>query len=264
LTKSQKTDNAARGRQAFEIVQQCGAPALQCIPNLYKHCVDGATIAAELIAQGVEPPTELPRRYSSLMGQVSAAKFTTATLDDVLSILIVERSGQGWTFDIVLSNGLIYGSAEGETVATREEAIERARTSLSPIGQPFEAAEGYEHCENPDEWCQLRIGSGPDTQTYRVQAIPDDKLEEMLNVVTAQMNCSPAYLQATFANLVLHGWGIDAHPTAAAVIANLGWSHVSQSILDAFCAKYNLDLSDEAVERDFGPIPEFIPSELVN
>jgi hypothetical protein len=258
LTKHQP-DRAARGRQAFELVQQHGSTRMASIPNLYKTCMDGVAIAAEVIAKGIEPPETLPLRYSSLTGQASAVKFTAATLDDVLSIILAEQPDHTWTFDIVVNDSLIYGIAEGESVASREAAIEGARKSLSLLGHPWEAAEGYEPCENPDDWCQLRIGSGAATKTYRVPSAPEEYLREAVEGGMKADNCSFAVIQARLANLVCNDGGIEEHPVAACFLANLGWTHINQSILESFCAKYKVDMI-----RDLYRSTHDAPSELVN
>ena len=233
---------------------------MTCIPNLYKKCIDGVAVVAEVIAKGIPAPDELPLRYGTLAGQSSAAKFTAATLDDVLSIILVELPDHTWTFDIIVSNYLIYGLSEGETVATREEAIEGARKCLLPIGQPWVPAEGYEPVENPDEWCQLRIGDGKnDGKTYIVPSVSEEVLREAVQGGMKVENCSYTVMQARLANLVVNDGGMAEHPVAACFLANLGWAHVNQSILEAFCVKHDIDMI-----ADLHQITHDAPSELVN
>jgi hypothetical protein len=201
LIKKQPT-NMARGREAFEIIQRYGSARMTSTPNLYKLCLDGVAIADEIIAKGVTPYTEV-QQYQSLAGQICAAKFAAASLDDVLSVLIVEQPDHTWTYDVVARADLIWGSAEGYPMPTRELAIMGAHTCFQVLGASWEAAPDYEDVENPDDWCQVRIGESEDTDTYRVRNLPDALVREAVQGGMQVESGSFPVMQARLANLVI-------------------------------------------------------------
>jgi len=61
-------------------------------------------------------------------------------------------------------------------------------------------------------------------------------------------------LMARFANLVLVE-GADSHPVALAMLANCGWTHLTQQILKNFCEANGVDdLEKETPNRERAPL----------
>ena len=143
-------DRRTKARESFEIRKR-DSILLSTIPNLYKLCTDGAAYF-EAIRSQVVPQTE-KGQYTSLAGQQLAQVNAAATLDDVLAVLIRERSDHKWSCDVVVDGpggSFVKGTRESEPCATREEAESHALPILSGIGQPSEAHPDYEDEAEPD------------------------------------------------------------------------------------------------------------------
>jgi hypothetical protein len=168
---SQKIDSDTRtkARKAVQIIKQ-GCPTLVATrSDLYRKCMDGVTVFEVLRRRGV-PKSDEPFHYGSLLGQQTAHLFAKATLDNVLTVLIEETPDRKWSWNVVLDNGLVFGSREIEPCASREEAEEGALAGLGVIGSSAEPAPDYTPEVTPEEKLQIRVNS----TAYVVRRIFDD------------------------------------------------------------------------------------------
>ena len=226
----------AKARSAFEIIKEAAHIRLETRPNLYSKCVAGVAVLAALQERGI-PKDDSPFHYTSLMGQQTASLFAVATLDDVLTVLIEERSDGKWSWDVVVDNGLIFGSREMDPCASRAEAEEAALKGLSMIGRAAEPASDYVPEPEPDQKLQIRVNK----TIYVVQKlVADPRFEQALAEAIRVERTTFDGLMARFANLVLLE-GADSHPVALTTLANCGWTHLTQQILDDFCEANRID-----------------------
>jgi hypothetical protein len=230
----------ARARKAFEIIKDRSV-RLSTIPYLYKQCLDGVTFFEALRERDIPRP-EGPFLYSSLRGQQDAHLFAKATMDDVLTVLVWERSDRKWAWDIVvdLDDGFAFGSPETMPCATREEAAQAALMGgLGMIGRSSEPAPCYEPEAEPEKNIQIRVNAA----TYRVNDISSaDPTKFRHCLIEAMQVESTTYegLLANFAHLVLVD-GVEDHVAALTVLANCGWTDVTREILENYCAANGLD-----------------------
>jgi len=181
--------------------------------------------------------SEEPFHYSSLRGQQNASLFTEVTLDNVLIVLVEERHDHKWSWDIVVDNGLIFGSLGTEPCASREEAEQRALAGLAMIGRSAEPAPDYVPETEPDKKLQIRVnGIG-----YVVPKLSDDPgFGDVLNEGMRIAGTTYDGLLARLANLVVVD-GVENHTAAMTILANCGWADVTQEILESFCAANGID-----------------------
>jgi len=229
---SQEHDRKTRmkARKAFDIIKEASHTRLGTRTNLYSKCAAGVAVFETLRGRGV-PKVAVPFTYTSLRGQQTALLFAEATLDNMLTVLIEERPDRKWSWDIVVDNGLIFGSCEMEPCASYEEAEERAWEGLRMIGRAAEPASDYVPEPEPEKRLQIRV----DRTTYKVPNVTaDPRFEKMLVGAIKAEGTTFDGLIARFANLVLVE-GADSHPVALAVLANCGWTHLTQQLLEDFC-----------------------------
>ena len=226
----------AKARRAFEIVKHASSTMLGTQPNLYSKCVDGVRVF-EALRKRTMPDSEEPFHYGSLLGQQTAHLFAEVTLDNVLTVLIEERCDYQWSWNIVVDNGLIFGSREIEPCASREEAEKRALMGLALIGRSAEPSPDYAPEAEPEKKLQIRVnGTG-----YVVPKIVDDpKFPYALREAMRIEGTTYAGLLARFANLVLLD-GVENHYVALTMLANCDWMEVTQEILENFCAANGVD-----------------------
>jgi hypothetical protein len=225
-----------RARKAFEIIKQASSTRVGTRSNLYSKCVNG-TILFEALRQRAIPKSDEPFTYGSLFGQQTARLFAEPTLDNVLTVLIEETSNGKCSWDVVLDNGLIFGSPEIEPCASREEAEEVALKGLGMIGRSAEPAPDYAPEAEPEKKLQIRVNG----TAYVVPKISDDP-KFPYGITEAMRIEGTTYegLLARFANLVLVD-GVEKHVVALTILANCGWTAVTQEILDNFCAANGVD-----------------------
>jgi hypothetical protein len=230
----------AKARRAFEIIKKAPHTPLGMRANLYSKCVAGVAVLGALQHRGI-PEGNSPFHYASLLGQQTASLFAAATLDDVLTVLIEERPDGKWSWDVVVDNGLIFGSREMDPCASRAEAEEAASKGLSMIGRAAEPASDYAPEPEPDQKLQIRVNK----TTYVVRnLVAHPGFEQALAEAIRVERTTFDGLMARFANLVLLE-GADSHPVALAMLANCGWTHLTQPILDNFCAANGIDDSEK-------------------
>jgi hypothetical protein len=146
-----------RARKTLDIIKQsgCTTPAATR-PNLYKRCVEGVTLF-ETLRGRVRPGSHGPFRYSSLLGQQTADLVSQLTLDNVMAVLMDKTPDQKWAYDIVLDNGVIFGSPETQPYASREEAEKSALAGLSMLGYSAEPAADYVLEPESEKKQQVRV-----------------------------------------------------------------------------------------------------------
>ena len=245
-----------KARRAFEIIKQASSTSVGTRPGVYGECVKGVAVLAALLQRGIPKPDE-PLRYRTLASQQMAPLLAQATLDDVLTVLIHERPDHKWSWDIVIDvGGVIFGSPERHPCESREEAEECALVSLSCIGAPVEAAPGYTPIADPENKLQIRVNGAP----YIVKKIRNDpRFDEAIIGAMRIEQITYDGLLARFANLVLVD-GVDNHRVALTILANCGWTHVTQKILEDFCVANGVDMDEApATPATAGP-----PSRLVH
>lgn len=226
----------AKARKAFEIIKHACPTMLGTRPNLYSKCVDGVRVF-EALRKLTIPVSEEPFHYGSLLGQQTAHLFAEVALDNVLSVLIEEAPDHKWSWNIVVDNGLIFGSREIEPCASREEAEQGALMGLATIGRSAEPAPDYTPELEPEKKLQIRVNG----TVYVVPKISDDPW--FPDAVTGAMRVEGTTyegLLARFANLVLVD-GVENHPVALMMLANWGWTGVTQEILENFRAANGVD-----------------------
>ena len=226
-------EDAIRKRtlKALKLIQQSGYVPLATRPNLYKKCKDGILFFESARRRGISRAVE-PFQYTSLRGQQTAQGLANATLDNVLSIIIDERSDGKWSFDIVLDNGLIFGSPENKPCTSREEVEQRALAGLRMIGHAAEPAPDFD---------QNKLEIQVNGTVYVVPKIPYDQnfFDAVKEAVQGESTTYHGLL-ARFAKLVLVD-GAEHHPAALAMLANCGWTAVTQETLERFCEAKGVD-----------------------
>lgn len=169
--RSQEPDQETRikARKALEIIKEASHTRLGTKTNLYSKCVAGVAVFEVLRGRGV-PKVDIPFTYASLRGQQTAALFAEVTLDNVLAVLIEERPDLKWSWDIVVDNGLIFGSPEMQPCASYEEAEDGAWVGLRMIGRTAEPAADYVLEPEPEERLQICV----DRTMYTVPNVATD------------------------------------------------------------------------------------------
>jgi hypothetical protein len=124
-----------------------------------------------------------------------------------------------------------------EPCASREEAEKCALIGLSFIGSSLRPATDYKPEPAPEEKLQIRVnGTG-----YAVPRLSDHP--RFLDALAAGMRAEGTTyegLLARFANLVLVD-GVEKHLWALTILANCGWTAVTQEILENYCAANGID-----------------------
>jgi len=234
----------AKALKALQIIKSGSPELLATRPNLYKQCLDGVA-TFEALRPRVTPQIG-PGYYFSLSGQQSAALFAAATRDNVLTVLIHETADHKWAWDVVTDiPGLVFGSPTSEPCATREEAEQDAVSSgLGMLGVELISREGYEPVPEADTKRQIVLNDC----TYIVRAMPREWVICGITEGMREFSLSTDALLASFANTLLR----DRHPSYAAKVVlltllnNCGWTHVTQEVLDDFCAANGIDMSEMA------------------
>src|SRR5215813_14935691 len=108
-----------KAHEALAIIKAFSPALLATRPNLYKRCLDGVT-TFEALRPRVTPSG--PGCYCSLAGQQLAQNLATASLDNVLTVLIDETTDHKWRWDVVTDLPVAFGSPEKKPCGTREQA----------------------------------------------------------------------------------------------------------------------------------------------
>ena len=146
-----------------------------------------------------------------------------------------------------MDNGLIVGSPEIEPCASRHEAEQGALNGLGMIGRSANPASDYTPEAEPENKLQIRVnGTG-----YVVPKISDAKFPYGLTEAMMLEGTTYEGLLARFANLVLVD-GVEDHVVALTILANCGWTAVTQGLLDNFCAANGIDDVQDSDAPDLG------------
>ena len=255
-----KSDAQSRARKAVDMIRR-GSLTMMATwnGNLYKRCLEGVA-EFERLRPRVKPATE-PARYCSLMGQQAAGQFAAASLDNVLTVLIGETVDHKWQFDIVTDiPGVCFGSPVDRPLASREEAEKRALGGLALLGAPLQPADNYEP-EDLDRWEPIRVNG----TMYGVAKLRYEQLSMPFLDICHELGLTPDEVQVIFAQMLLED--AAGHPVpcrvltslapdqaknvALGVLANLGWTHVSEDVVEGFAAANGVDLVglDDKIRR---------------
>ena len=232
-----------KAHKALNIIKEYSPTLLATRPNLYKRCLDGVA-TFEALRPRVTPDTE-QGTYCSLAGQETARMFATASLDNVLTVLINETADHKWEYDVVTDiQGLIFGSPVSEPCATREDAEQGTIFALGMLGVEQKPAEGYVPILDPDTKRQIRLNG----DTYIVSAMPEELVAYAITDGMRKFSLSEDALLAGLAyNLLQEAFPSDAaEGVALTLLANCGWTHVTQEVIDDFCAANGIDMGEAA------------------
>jgi len=117
-----------KAHKALAIIKEFSPALLATRPNLYKRCLGGVA-TFEALRPRVKPSE--PVTYCSLAGQQLAQKIATASLDNVLAVLIEETPDHKWQWDVVSDIPLVFGSPVDAPCETREQAEASGRQKWS-------------------------------------------------------------------------------------------------------------------------------------
>ena len=255
-----KNEAQLRARKAVDIIRRKSLTIMATWNgNLYKRCLEGVA-EFERLRPRVKPATA-PARYCSLMGQQAAGQFAAASLDSVLTVLIGETADHKWQYDIVTDIlGVCFGSPVGRPLASREEAEKGALGGLALLGAPLQPADDYEP-EDLEGWKPIRVNRS----VFGVAKVTYEQLLTPLLEICRDLGLTLDELQIIFARILLDGPA--GHPVhclvltslapdqaknvARGVLANFGWSHVSDEVVEGFAYANGIDLAslDDKIRR---------------
>jgi hypothetical protein len=234
--QSRTADVSLRAYKALEIVKTMSPTQLASRVN-YKKCKDGVAVFEALRSRVKRAPA--PITYGSLAGQKMAPLLAAGSLDDVLSVLIEETPDGKWRCDVVL-NFTVMGTPEGSACETRQDAEQLALAVLSHLGAEFKPAEHYEPAKDPENKLQIRLNR----EGYIVSALPEDSVLYLgFGSMMLDFSCSAEALCVALAHLLLQQPDMPAttKTVSLTLLANCGWTHISQEVLDDFCATNGID-----------------------
>jgi hypothetical protein len=233
-----------KAHKALHIIKEYSPTRLATRPNLYKRCLDGVA-TFEALRPRVTPHTE-SQTYSTLAGQQFARMFATASLDNVLTVLIYETTNHKWECHMVTDvPGLIFGSPGSRPYATREEAEQAVIVALGGLGIEHKPAEGYEPIRDPDTKRQIRVNG----DIYIVCEWPEEMVNRSIRLGMQMHSLTEDALLARFADMLLRedyppNAVHEAKTVALSLLANCGWTHVTQEVVDDFCAANGIDMGE--------------------
>lgn len=191
--------------------------------------------------------TSEPGTYCSLAGQQFAEMIATASLDNVLAVLIEETPDHKWGWDVVTDIPLAFGSPVNAPCETREQAEDAVIGALGHFGQQAKPAEDYEPVPAPDTKRQIRVNE----DVYIVSEWPEEIICRSVRLGMQMHSLTHDALLASFADMLLrenYGSNIrdEAKGVALSLLANCGWTHVTQQVLDDFCAANGIEIGELA------------------
>ena len=159
--------------------------------------------------------------------------------------------------------GVCFGSPVGRPLASREEAEKGALGGLALLGAPLQPADDYEP-EDLDGWKPIRVNRS----VFGVAKVTSEQLSMPVLEICRDLGLTVDELQIIFARMLLD----DAadHPArcrvltslapdqaknvALGVLANFGWSHVSEEVVEGFAAAKGIDLAslDDKIRTEIG------------
>jgi hypothetical protein len=240
---TQSRNTATAKTKAMAAVRVCreGCPTILGVrPFLYKKCLEGVSVFERLRPH--VKTTDEPFTFCSLRGQKTAEAFASATLDNVLSVLIDQTPEQKWCYDIVTDvPGLVYGTPQDNPGhETREAAEEAALAGLTMLGKRAVPADDYEPIPNSDHLIDIVLSGA----RWTVPELPHEGVEELLGKMEFSFSYSTAETTARLADKLV----ADFDPKnkndriALIILANCGWTHVNRTIVDEFYAAHGIDL----------------------
>jgi hypothetical protein len=231
-----------KAHKALHVIKEYSPTLLATRPNLYKLCLDGVAIFEKLRPRVTTPDGS--GTYCSLAGQRFAAMVATASLDNVLTVLIYETIHHKWGCDVVTDiPGLIFGSPVSEPFPTREEAEQAALAALGMLGAEQKPAADYEPISDPDTKHQIRLND----ESYIVSDMPEEWVRRVIIDGMREFRLTEDALLARFARTLLQG--NPSGPVKGVLLtllANCGWTHVTQEVHDDFCAANGIDMGEAA------------------
>jgi hypothetical protein len=255
-----KNEAQLRARKAVDIIRRESLTIMATWNgNLYKRCLEGVA-EFERLRPRVKPATA-PARYCSLIGQQAAGQSAAASLDNVLTVLIGETKDHKWQYDIVTDvPGVCFGSPVGRPLASREEAEKGALGGLALLGAPLQPADDYE-AEDLDGLKPIRVNRS----VFGVAKVMYEQLSMPLLEICRDLGLTLDELQIIFARMLVDdaaGHPVrcrvltslapdEAKKVALGVLANSGWSHVSDEVIEGFAYANGIDLAslDDQIRR---------------
>jgi hypothetical protein len=233
-----------KAHKALAIIKEYSSALLATRPNLYKQCLDGVATFETLRPRVT---TSEPGTYCSLAGQQFAERIATASIDNVLAVLIEETQDHKWSWDVVTDIPLAFGSPVNAPCETREQAENAVIAALGQFGQQAKPAEDYEPVPDPDIKLQIRVND----ETYVVHEWPEEMVCQSLHLGMHMHSLTEDALLASFAQMLLRenypsNIKDEAKGVALSLLANCGWTHVTQQVLDDFCAANGIDMGELA------------------
>jgi hypothetical protein len=241
---TKQTCNTAEAKaKALAAVRNCRktSPTLLAVrPFLYKKCLEGVSVFERLRPH--VNTTDEPFEFNTLRGQKVTEAYASATLDNVLSVLIDQTPDQRWRCDIITDiPGLVYGTPQGNPGhETRQAAEEAALAGLAMLGRKAVQAGDYEPFADSDSHILIVLGDRPAV----VPVWPQEMAEKLLGILDTCSDRSIAEKAARLADKLVMDFDPDNKEDliSLAILANCGWTHVSRVIVDEFCAAHGIDL----------------------
>lgn len=233
-----------KAHKALAIIKEYSPALLATRPNLYKRCLDGV-VTFETLRRRVT--TSEPGTYCSLAGQQFADSIATASLDNVLAVLIEETPDHKWSWDVVTDIPLAFGSPVNAPSETREQAEDVVIGALGHFGQQAKPAEDYEPVLDPDTKRQIRVNG----DIYIVSEWPEEIICRSIRLGMQMHSLTEDAFLASLAGMLLHenypsNIRDEAKGMALSLLANRGWTHVTQQVVDDFCAANGIDMGELA------------------
>jgi hypothetical protein len=236
MTKSDKV----RAREALAIAQ--GSPVLKAIwhGHLYKRCLDGIADLNRLrqLVGPIEPNKD--GDYNTSRGKELADAFENLTIDNVLTVLIGETKPGEWRYDLILDNGIGFGSPVATPEKSREEAEKGIVAVLGCFGHKSKPMRNYED----DAIIRVNGNVYPVPMNDELETFLDKAVKDCMSRTGVTLDQQ----QVLYAKILLdHDCGVEPRfkippVLAAAYLVCFGWTHVSQEIIDGFAAANGVDV----------------------
>jgi hypothetical protein len=210
-------------------------------------CLEGVALFAALRQRYETDPSiyisRQPIPYYSLDGQRLAATAATASLDNVLTVLIEETRDHKWRWDIITDiPNLMFGSPELMPLETREHAEKAVIIAFAMFGQEGTPAEGHEPMADPRSRRQIRLNG----DSYVVPVVPDEVVTDIIAGIMHETALSYECAQARVAYRLLDSnYCSEARKVCAlTLLANCGWTHINEEVLENYCAANDLNVRE--------------------
>jgi len=233
-----------KAHEALAIIKAFSPALLATRPNLYKRCLDGVA-TFEALRPRVKPSE--PVTCCSLAGQQLVQKIATASLDNVLVVLIEETLDHKWQWDVVSDIPLVFGSPVDAPCETREQAEATVIGALGQFGQQPKPAEDYEPVPDAETKRQIRVNG----DIYIVSEWPPEMVDQAIRLGMQVHLFTEDALLAGLANMLLResyppNSKDEAKAVALSLLANCGRTHVTEQVLEDFCAANGIEIGEMA------------------